>query len=90
MHVEVRDPQGAALAAAAELISEANQFRQTFPVGMDGRYVLQDLPFGFYRLSLTAEGFAPWTELVRDTLGSARSNCGDAGPGAGNNAGARE
>jgi outer membrane cobalamin receptor len=64
LHIEVRDPQGAALAAAAELISGANQFRQTFPVGMDGRYVLQDLPFGVYRLSLTAEGFAPWTELL--------------------------
>jgi hypothetical protein len=51
LHIEVRDPQGAALAAAAELISEANQFRQTFPVGMDGRYVLQDLPFGPYRLT---------------------------------------
>jgi outer membrane cobalamin receptor len=64
LHIEVRDPQGAALAPAAELVSEANQFRRTFPVGVDGRYVLQDLPFGVYRLSLTAEGFAPWTDLV--------------------------
>ena len=64
LHIEARDPQGAALAPAAELVSEANQFRRTFPVGVDGRYVLQDLPFGVYRLSLTAEGFAPWTDLV--------------------------
>src|SRR5258708_14894923 len=64
MDIGVRGREGAALAAAAELISEANQFRSAFPVGMDGRYVLQDLPFGVYRLSLTAEGFAPWTELV--------------------------
>jgi hypothetical protein len=64
LHIELHDPQGAALAAAAELISGANQFRQTFPVGMYGRYILQDLPFGVYRLSLTAEGFAPWTELL--------------------------
>jgi outer membrane cobalamin receptor len=64
LHIEARDPQGAALAPAAELVSEANQFRRSFPVGVDGRYVLQDLPFGVYRLSLTAVGFAPWTDLV--------------------------
>jgi outer membrane cobalamin receptor len=64
LRIEVRDPQGAALAPAAELISEANQFRRTFPVAVDGRYVLHDLPFGVYRLSLSAEGFAPWTDLV--------------------------
>ena len=64
LRIEVHDPQGAALAPAAELVSEANQFRRTFPVGTDGRYVLQDLPLGVYRLSLSAEGFAPWTDLV--------------------------
>ncbi|MFI5056560.1 MAG: TonB-dependent receptor [Candidatus Acidiferrales bacterium] len=64
LHIEVRDPQGAALASAAELVSKANQFRRTFQVGVEGRYVLQDLPFGVYRLSLTAEGFAPWTDLL--------------------------
>jgi hypothetical protein len=64
LHIEVRDPQGAALASAGELVSEANQFHRTFPVGVEGRYVLQDLPFGVYRLSLNAEGFAPWNDLV--------------------------
>jgi carboxypeptidase family protein len=64
LHIEVRDPQGAALASAAEVVSEANQLRRAFPVGVDGRYVLQDLPFGVYRLSLSATGFAPWTDLV--------------------------
>jgi hypothetical protein len=32
--------------------------------GPDGHYVAQDLPFGVYRLSLRAEGFAPWSNLV--------------------------
>jgi outer membrane cobalamin receptor len=64
LHIEVRDPQGAVLASAGELVSEANQFRRTFPVRVEGRYVLQDLPFGVYRLSLNAEGFAPWNDLV--------------------------
>jgi outer membrane cobalamin receptor len=64
MRVEVRDPQGAAAPSAAELVSDANQFRRTFQVGTDGRYVIQDLPFGVYRLSLSAAGFAPWSGLV--------------------------
>ncbi len=64
LRIEARDPQGAPLALAAELVSEANQFRQTFRAGADGRYVVQDLPFGVYRLSLNAEGFAPWSDLV--------------------------
>jgi outer membrane cobalamin receptor len=64
LRIEARDPQGAPLAPAAELVSEANQFRQTFHVGADGRYAVQDLPFGVYRLSLNTEGFAPWSDLV--------------------------
>ncbi len=64
LRIEARDPQGAPLAPVAELVSEANQFRQTFRAGADGRYVVQDLPFGVYRLSLNAEGFAPWSDLV--------------------------
>jgi hypothetical protein len=64
LRIEVRDPQGAAVPTKAELVSDANQFRRTFQVGMDGRYVMQDLPFGVYRLSVNTEGFAPWSGLV--------------------------
>jgi len=64
LHTEVHDPQGAAVAPSGELVSEANQFRKTFVTGPDGHYVAQDLPFGVYRLSLRAEGFAPWSNLV--------------------------
>jgi hypothetical protein len=62
--LEVHDPQGAAVALSGELVSEANQFRRPFVTGPDGHYVAQDLPFGVYRLSLRAEGFAPWSNLV--------------------------
>jgi len=64
LRLEVRDAQGAALAPSGELSSDANQFRRTLAVGADGRYLAQDLPFGVYRLSLHAEGFAPWSDLV--------------------------
>jgi outer membrane cobalamin receptor len=64
LRIEVHDAAGAPLAPSGELTSAANQFRRTFATGADGRYVAQDLPFGVYRLSLQAEGFAPWSDLV--------------------------
>ncbi len=64
MRIEVRDPQGAAAPTEAELVSDANQFHRTFQVGTDGRYVVQDLAFGVYRLSVSTAGFAPWSGLV--------------------------
>jgi outer membrane cobalamin receptor len=64
LRLEVRDPQGAALSPSGELVSEANGFRRNFVAGPEGRYVAQDLPFGVYRLSLQAEGFAAWSDLV--------------------------
>src|ERR1700730_132212 len=64
LRLEVHDPHETALSPSGELVSEANGFRRTFVAGSEGRYVAQDLPFGVYRLSLQAEGFAPWSDLV--------------------------
>ncbi len=64
LRIEVHDPQGATLPTTAELVSDGNQFRRTFHIARDGRYIAQDLPFGIYRLNLKAEGFAPWTHVV--------------------------
>jgi outer membrane cobalamin receptor len=64
LRIEVHDPQGAAVAPTAELVSDANQFRRTFQLATDGAYVIQDLAFGLYRLTVTDVGFAPWATLV--------------------------
>lgn len=64
LHVDVHDSQGAAVAATAELVSEANQVHRRFQIAADGRSTMQDLPFGVYRLTLRAENFAPWNKLV--------------------------
>jgi Carboxypeptidase regulatory-like domain len=64
LRIEVYDPHGATLAATAELASDGNQVRRTLQIAQDGRFVAQDLPFGIYRLSVRAKGFAPWTDLV--------------------------
>jgi hypothetical protein len=65
LRIEVHDPQGAALTATGELVSVANQFRLSFQVGEDGRYVAKDLAFGLYRVSLSHEGFVPSAQLVQ-------------------------
>ncbi len=64
LHLDVRDPKGASLSAQGELLSEGNAFRRSFQIPNDGHYVLQDLPFGVYRLNLNAEGFAAWSDVV--------------------------
>src|SRR3984893_17414305 len=64
LRLEVQDQQGAPVAAAAELTSEANQVRRNLSAGSDGRATAQDLPFGLYRLSTTHAGFAPNAQAV--------------------------
>jgi hypothetical protein len=64
LHLEVQDQQGTPVAAAAELISEANQLRRNFFADSDGRATAQDLPFGLYRLSVTHVGFAPNVQVI--------------------------
>jgi len=64
LRLEVKDPQGRPAAAAAQLISESNQLKREFPIAAEGKYVAAELPFGVYRLTIAAEGFADWSDLV--------------------------
>jgi TonB dependent receptor len=64
LRLEVRDPAGAGAAARGEILSQGNEFQRSFQVANDGNYLLQDLPFGVYRLSIRAEGFATWSSVV--------------------------
>ncbi len=64
LQIEVRDPQGAAVSASGELLSDGNQFHLNFKVGDDGHYTAQDLAFGVYRVSISRSGFVPAVQLV--------------------------
>jgi len=64
VRLEVRDAAGAGVAARGEILSEGNGFQRQFQVAADGHCLLQDLPFGVYRMNLNAQGFAPWSEVV--------------------------
>jgi hypothetical protein len=64
LQIAVSDPQGQSAAAAGELVSESNHVKKDFTIGADGKYLAAELPFGVYRLSITAEGFAVWNQLI--------------------------
>jgi hypothetical protein len=52
------------VAAAAELISDANQVRRNFSADSDSRANAQDLPLGLYWLSIAQVGFASKVQAV--------------------------
>src|SRR5260370_28696302 len=66
LQIEVRDPQGQSAAAAGELVSESNHVRKDFAIAADGKYLAAELAFGVYQLTVSAQGFAPWTRLHED------------------------
>jgi hypothetical protein len=59
LRLRVTDPAGLGLKSSVELVSESNQFRQTFLTDEAGALDAQRLPFGVYRLEVKREGFAP-------------------------------
>jgi TonB-dependent receptor-like protein len=64
LRIEVKDPQGRPAAAVAQLVSESNQLKREFPIAAEDKYIASELPFGVYRLTIAAEGFSDWTDLV--------------------------
>lgn len=64
LRLTVTDPAGLSLFGAVELFSESNQLRQTVETNAQGWAIARRLPFGRYRVTVTREGFAPFTGLV--------------------------
>jgi len=64
LRVGVTDPSGAVLQAHCEIVSEANHFRLEFETNAEGDYIVKQLPFGSYKLTVERQGFAPFAKLV--------------------------
>lgn len=62
--LKVRDPNGGPVSASVSLSSEANAVQQRFRTNQKGDLQARNLPFGPYRLVITAPGFLPLTRLV--------------------------
>lgn len=75
IRLEVKDPSGAVMKASGRIESIANRTSRNFETDAQGRYALQDIAYGRYRLTLSAGGFATQTVLldVRSTAPLARA-----------------
>jgi len=58
LRLKVTDRDGLGVKSEVELVSEANQFRQSFTTDEAGHLVAKRLPFGIYLLRVQREGFA--------------------------------
>jgi outer membrane cobalamin receptor len=58
LRLKVVDPAGLGLQSSVELISESNQFRQTYSTDEAGNLAARNLPFGVYRMEVKRPGFA--------------------------------
>jgi hypothetical protein len=64
LRLRVVDPAGLGVKSSVELVSEANQFRQTFITNDEGRAIAERLPFGAYTVHIQQLGFAPFAGSV--------------------------
>ena len=64
LRLHVTDPAGLGVKSSVDLLSESNQFHQTFVTDESGSLDVQRLPFGIYRLQVSREGFVPSTQSL--------------------------
>jgi len=64
VRLKVVDPAGLGLQTSVELVSEANQFRQSYITDQAGSLVARNLPFGMYRVDAKRPGFALYSSVV--------------------------
>src|SRR5579862_4244276 len=64
LRVAVIDEAGLPLPGTVELVSEANQFRETYDTDSQGILVAKRVPFGMYRIAVMRDGFVTSAGLV--------------------------
>ena len=64
LRLKVTDPSGLAVKTTVQIVSQANQYRNTLATTDQGSLDVQRLPYGIYQLEITQPGFAPVSETV--------------------------
>lgn len=64
LHLTVVDASGLPLRSGVEIVSDANQVRQSLETDPQGSLVAKRLPFGSYRVIVTRDAFATFTGVV--------------------------
>jgi len=64
LRLTVTDPTGLAIKSAVELVSQGNEYSNTFTTDDQGTLDAKRLPYGIYRVQIRAQGFAEDSESV--------------------------
>lgn len=64
LRLKVTDPSGLGVKAVVQIVSAANQYRNTLSTSDQGNLNVQRLPYGIYQLEIKQPGFAPVAESV--------------------------
>jgi len=64
LRLKVTDPLGLGVKATVEIVSEANQYRNSLTTNDQGSLDLERLPFGIYQLEIDQPGFATVSQTV--------------------------
>ncbi len=64
LRLTVTDPTGLAVKSTVELVSQGNEYDQTFTTDDQGKLDFKRLPYGIYRAQIVAKGFAEVSEPV--------------------------
>ncbi len=64
LRLKVTDPSGLGVKTTVQIISEANQYRNTLATNDQGELDVQRLPYGIYQLEIQQPSFAPVSQPV--------------------------
>jgi hypothetical protein len=64
LRLKITDPAGLGLKGTVELVSQGNDYRQTFATDDQGGLDAKRLPYGIYQVQIQAEGFAQASQSV--------------------------
>ncbi len=64
LRLKVTDPSGLGVKTTVQIVSEANQYRNSLATTGQGTLDVLRLPFGIYQLEITQRGFVPVSETV--------------------------
>ena len=64
LRLKVADPDGLGVKTTVQIVSAANQYRNSLATGEEGNLNVQRLPYGMYQLEIRQPGFAVAAEVV--------------------------
>jgi hypothetical protein len=64
LRLTVTDPTGLGVKGTVDLVSQGNEYRQTFTADSQGKLDAKRLPYGIYQVQIVAQGFAAVSQPV--------------------------